>query len=581
MKEHAKTLFRLWNIFKPFHKWFYLELALIFISQCLFAAGAIINSKTMNALVDKNMKLVFMFLAIRLSFELFQSISNYARMKIDIKHLGITLKQHIQAFSLKRVLSLTVAQHTEEHSALKLTIISNGEERIADTIDLIITSILPTFALLIISFTTLLVVYPKIALLVFVFFVILLVWSIIFTRSQYPLTAKNRDNWNEQTKQRTEAFGHLLLVKMLGRENQFIDSYLQKREKIFPYTFYTNTRFQKHMTRRAIFTDLASTIVAALAVFAFFNGTYSLGVIYLILSMTSTIFGNVRALAYSMREIPQMFTHIDKYLSIINKEPNFSEKGQRGIALDGDIVLRDISFSYPKSEGPVLNHCSILIPSGRTTAFVGHSGSGKSTIARLLLRAYDYSDGSISIGGIELNTIDAQYLREHVGYVEQHVDLFDDTVKNNILIALPKELREEKELELDDIGEKTRISEFYHRLGESKWETLVGERGVKLSGGERQRIGIARAIVKNPDFLIFDEATASLDTVNEKHVMDAINDITKGKTTIIVAHRLSTVRNADKIVVLDKGMIVAEGTHDELMQTSPHYQELVAHQMQN
>ncbi|MFZ2832033.1 MAG: ATP-binding cassette domain-containing protein, partial [Minisyncoccia bacterium] len=159
------------------------------------------------------------------------------------------------------------------------------------------------------------------------------------------------------------------------------------------------------------------------------------------------------------------------------------------------------------------------------------------------------------------------------------VDLFDDTVRNNILMALPASARIDAEKRLEEIGEKARISEFYHRLGEEKWDTVIGERGIKLSGGECQRIGIARAIIKEPKILLFDEATASLDTVNEKFVMDAINEVSKGKTTIIVAHRLSTVRNADKIIVMEKGSVVAEGTHSELLASSAQYQELVAHQM--
>lgn len=192
---------------------------------------------------------------------------------------------------------------------------------------------------------------------------------------------------------------------------------------------------------------------------------------------------------------------------------------------------------------------------------------------------YTYTQGTITINGAELNSIDSTFLRKKVGYVEQHVDLFDETIRENILIGLNTKEKKEAEKKLEEVARHARITEFYHRLGETKLDTLIGERGVKLSGGERQRIGIARAIIKDPDILIFDEATASLDTENEAKVMEAINEVSQGKTTIIIAHRLSTVKDADKIIVMDKGRIVGEGTHDELMENNEVYKNLVAHQV--
>lgn len=579
MKEYLYIIFRLWKIFAPFHKWFYLQLFLIFIVQLLIVSEAFVSSRVMNALVDKNGNLVIILLLITLSVELARNAVNFFETRNDYRNLDVTLDQHIQEFSLKKILGLTIEQHTEDHSAMKLSVISQGEQNVVRVIDRIVTSIIPTLMLLAIAFMTLVFISPFISLLVGAVFPVLLVWVYFFQRSQYPLTTKNRDNWNSQYKTRAEAFAHLGLVKVLGQETKFIANYLKQRAELFHHHFFTITRAFNNSAQRSVFVDVLSIIVISFAIYEYFNGSYTLGTIYLIMSMTSRIFSNVGTLSVAMREIPQAFVHIEKYLSVIDKEPSFNEGGALGVPLTEDIVFSDVSFQYPKGESPALSHCSFVISSGMTTAFVGHSGSGKSTIARLLLRAYDYQKGSISIGNMTLRDIDAHYLRANIGYVEQHVDLFDDTVRNNILMAVPLEARVDKEKLLEEIGEKARISEFYHRLGEQKWDTLVGERGIKLSGGECQRIGIARAIIKDPQILLFDEATASLDTVNEKYVMDAINEVSKGKTTIIVAHRLSTVRNADKIIVMDRGTVVSEGTHDELMNTSPHYQDLVAHQI--
>jgi len=272
-------------------------------------------------------------------------------------------------------------------------------------------------------------------------------------------------------------------------------------------------------------------------------------------------------------------------------KPEFEEEGKNKFVA-GDIEFQNLSFKYPKGENNVLENLSFKINHGEKVAFVGYSGSGKTTIIQLLLRAYDYNIGDIKIGNVSLKEMSANSLRENIGYVEQHVDLFDDTIKNNILFGLKDEKileKIEKENQnidtnfenniLETLARKARIDQFYHRLGEKKFDTMIGERGIKLSGGERQRVGIARALIKNPDILIFDEATSSLDAENETYIKEAIDEASHGRTTIIIAHRLSTIINADKIFMMSHGKILAEGTHNELLKSCKEYKDLVEAQM--
>jgi ABC-type multidrug transport system fused ATPase/permease subunit len=297
-----------------------------------------------------------------------------------------------------------------------------------------------------------------------------------------------------------------------------------------------------------------------------------IGDVYAIFSWLNDVFHNIQTVIQVFRQIPLRFVELEKYLDIIDKKPEFEEKGIKDFKI-GNINFENVSFKYPKGENAVIENLNLEIKEGQKVAFVGFSGSGKSTITKLLLRIYDWKNGEIRLDGKNLRELDTETLRKKIGYVEQHVDLFDVSIRENILFGLEdKNISEEK---INEVVSKARITEFFHRLGEKGLETLIGERGVKLSGGERQRIGIARALIKDPEVLIFDEATASLDTENEKYIQEAIDESTKGKTTIIIAHRLSTVQNADKIFVMDKGKVVGVGTHEELKDTCEEYQRLI------
>lgn len=579
MSNHLKDIARLWGIIKPFHKYFYIQLCFIIISQGLIVAIAFGQSTILNMLVEKNTRLLtYAFIAYALLY-IFDVYIDYLAKKNNQDNLDQMLFQYIQEYSYKKILSLTPAQHIEDHSALKLTIIAKGEASIQSIIDKIVSNIFPTVTLAVITIVTLYIHSPLLAGISAIVITITSVWSFFFQKNHHQYITKNRDYWNEQSRHRTEAFTHLQTIKLLHREEYFLKSYLTKRLTMVRHHIFTVGRSAKHGAQRHLFTELSVVSTFAVASYLYLSNAYTLGTVYLILSLINRLYWNIDAFSTVMRQIPQAYADAEKYFMIMDKEPSFKESGKKNVSLQEPIIFSNVSFKYEKSDSDIFKHLSFVVPKNAITAFVGSSGSGKSTIVKLLLRAYDYHDGSITIGKNELRTIDAGYLREHIGYVEQHVDLLDDTINENILIAVKENKKKDAEQKLEKVAQHARIDQFYHRLGEKKFNTFVGERGVKLSGGERQRVGIARAIIKDPEILIFDEATSSLDSENEKHVMDAINDVSKGKTTIIIAHRLSTVRNADKIIVMDKGTIVGEGTHDELIENNAIYQNLVAHQV--
>jgi ATP-binding cassette subfamily B protein len=233
-----------------------------------------------------------------------------------------------------------------------------------------------------------------------------------------------------------------------------------------------------------------------------------------------------------------------------------------------------VNFSYdPKRQ--ILFDVSFEIPAGSKIAVVGHSGSGKSTLARLLFRFYDVNSGRITINGSDIRDVTQSSLRESIGIVPQDTVLFNDTIRYNIHYGRPEASRED----VIAAAKAAHIHDFVESLPDG-YESRVGERGLKLSGGEKQRVAIARAILKNPRILIFDEATSALDSETEQGIQAELDRIAKGRTTLVIAHRLSTVMDADQILVLDGGRVVERGTHRELLESDGAYAQMWALQLQ-
>jgi ATP-binding cassette subfamily B multidrug efflux pump len=247
--------------------------------------------------------------------------------------------------------------------------------------------------------------------------------------------------------------------------------------------------------------------------------------------------------------------------------------------IEGKIEFRNVTFTYPDSGITAIKNVSFDVSPGKSLAIIGRTGSGKSSIANLLVRMYDVNDGEILIDDIPIEQFSLSTLRQQIGYVPQDVFLFSDTIANNISFGLTGEINTEEKKEL--IREASRQSVIYDNImGFPKnFETVIGERGITLSGGQKQRISIARAIIKKPKLLIFDDCLSAVDTNTEKKIMDQLSRVMKDKTSIIISHRVSSVRNADQIIVLEKGSILERGDHNSLMEEKGFYFELYEKQI--
>lgn len=269
-------------------------------------------------------------------------------------------------------------------------------------------------------------------------------------------------------------------------------------------------------------------------------------------------------------------TGFKRFIELVDQEPEIEEVDATIVdKFNGNVEFNSVSFDYETTKG-VLNGVSFNVSRGQTVAFVGPSGGGKTTICHLLPRFYRVSSGSIKIDGLDINHISLESLRKNIGIVQQDVFLFNGTIFENILYGRLDATKEE----VYEAARKANIHDYIMSL-ENGYDTKIGERGIKLSGGQKQRLSIARVFLKNPAILILDEATSALDNVTEAYIQESLEELSKGRTTFVVAHRLSTIKNANYIYVISDGVINEKGTHDELLLNNGEYAALYNHQFKN
>ncbi|MFH1315085.1 MAG: ABC transporter ATP-binding protein, partial [Candidatus Uhrbacteria bacterium] len=314
--------------------------------------------------------------------------------------------------------------------------------------------------------------------------------------------------------------------------------------------------------------------VLAAAVYQVSLGTISIGSLVLFLILSNKVYGSIHRLSRLYEKIADASESVIRMIDILNEPVEIASRpaAKKLHSLQGCIGFDNVHFCYPNTSNG-LHGVNLEIQSGETIGVCGPSGGGKSTLARLIPRFYDVCSGQVQIDGQDVRNLDLESFRRHLAIVPQEVETFDATVAENIAYGCPKAT----EGEIRRAAAIANVDEFVDQL-EDGYETLVGERGLKLSGGQRQRVGIARAILCDPAVLIFDEATSHLDPLSEQLIHESITKLQGSRTMILIAHRLSTIQNADRIIVLDKGQIVEEGTHKQLFDHHGLYYDLASAQ---
>ena len=326
------------------------------------------------------------------------------------------------------------------------------------------------------------------------------------------------------------------------------------------------------------FLDLLYFVVLLAGGLFFYFGKIDAGEFAAFVLYISALIAPIRTLANIYEQIQNGATGFKRFCEIMDIEPEKEAEDAIEVSeLRGEIVFDDVTFGYESEDGKkVISNFSMTIPAGKTVALVGPSGGGKTTICHLIPRFYEIDGGRITVDGYDLKKIKRESLRSNIGLVQQDVFLFNGTIKENIAYGNFNATDEE----IAEAAKKANIHDYIVSLPDG-YQTNVGERGVKLSGGQKQRVSIARAFLKNPSILILDEATSALDNSTEMLIQDALNKLSDGRTTLVVAHRLSTVKNADEIIVVTKNGVEERGTHDELMSLGGIYKTLYEYQFKN
>lgn len=318
-------------------------------------------------------------------------------------------------------------------------------------------------------------------------------------------------------------------------------------------------------------TDLAPIIVITFAAYQVIQGSLTIGTMVAFVAYLDQVYNPLRRLINSSTVLTQSIASIDRVFELVDEPYDIKDK-EDAVKLgrvEGKVTFENVDFAYDEADGRVLKEINLEVENGETIAFVGMSGGGKSTLISLVPRFYDITSGSIKVDGYDIRDVEQRSLRDNIGMVLQDNILFSESIATNIRMGNP----DATDAEVVEAAIAANAHEFIEGLP-MQYETLVGERGVKLSGGQQQRIAIARVFLKNPPILIFDEATSALDLESEQNIQITMEKLASERTTFIVAHRLATITYADRIVLIERGEIQEEGTHDELMKKQGDYYDL-------
>ena len=558
------------------YKW---KLCIVFITIVLSSALGVLPSMLTGKMIDEGLykgdipllvKLILAALGVLILSNLISVIETYVNSWVS-QHISFDMRNQMYAHLQKMPQSFFTANQQGDIITRMTSDISGVQSVISGTM----TSIFSNVCTIVI---TAIALFQKNLLLAAVGLVMVPLMSIPTVsvgKKRWKIASlaqEQHDKMNQHLNETLSVSGQQL-TKLFTKEKQQYNDYVEVNRKNAELTIRERMAGMWFWRAMSIFTGMGPLLiylVGGLIMVHSKNSTLTVGDITVVVTLLNRLYRPVDQLFGIQVDVVRSMALFERLFEYYDMEPEIKspENPVTPAKTEGVVEFCNVSFQYTP-EREILKNVSFKIPLGKTVAIVGASGAGKSTVASLIPRLYDVCEGSVTFDGVDVRELELEYLRKNIGVVTQESYLFNASVRENLLFAKSDATDEE----IITACKKANIHDFIISLPDG-YDTLVGNRGFKLSGGEKQRVSIARAMLKNPAMLILDEATSSLDSISEHAIQQAITPLLAGRTSLVIAHRLSTVMMADEIIVLDGGKIVERGTHNELLQNSGVYKQL-------
>ena len=504
--------------------------------------------------------LTFVIWALESTFDYFAAVT-WRNISQDVEH-------SLRTDTFNNVLGLDLQYFENKSSGRLMAVLNDDVNQLEKFLDTGANKLLQTMTTVIVIGGTFLYISPLIAIFAFIPIPVIIFGSFKFTKTIATRYTRIRNGIETLNANLSNSLSGILTVKSFNREKREFERILTSSDEVKSANYHAirlSAAFIPIIRIAILFGFTATLLIGG---FMALDGEINVAMYSVLLFITQRLLWPLTELGDTFDTYQRAMASFKRINALKDTQPEIKDGTIKSKGLNNSIVLEKVNFSYVENF-PVLNNISLEIEKGSTTAIVGSTGSGKSTLIKLLLRLYDVESGKIIFDDVNIQDLNIHSLRKNIGLVSQDIFLFEGTVFENIAYGN----LDATESEIWNAARLSESDEFINLLPNKK-DTIVGERGQKLSGGQRQRISIARAILKNPEILILDEATSAVDNETEAAIQRSLDTLKEGRTVIAIAHRLSTIRNADVIYVLEKGEIVESGSHDELVKLKKVYANL-------